>query len=98
MEDKKKRSYFFGETFLLAEISMDIILGISFIIISNVEINFAIWDFYWKTYIAAKALSIIRQVELIRKKNFTVEVLDPEDKTFIVHIVFICQISDVYPF
>ena len=37
---KKRRSCFFVETFLLADISIDIALGISFLTLSNVEINF----------------------------------------------------------
>ena len=40
MENKEERSYFFEETFLLADINIDIILGISFLTLSNVKIDF----------------------------------------------------------
>ena len=40
IEDKEKRSCFFEEAFLLADISMDIALEISFLTINNVEIIF----------------------------------------------------------
>lgn len=40
MEDKDRRSHFFEEIFLLADISMDVTFGMSFFTLSNVEINF----------------------------------------------------------
>lgn len=40
MDDKDEKSCFFEETFLLADIGMDIIFGMSFLILGNIEINF----------------------------------------------------------
>lgn len=37
---KDRRSRFFRETFLLADISMDVAFGMSFLILSNVKANF----------------------------------------------------------
>ena len=40
MEDKQKISRFFEETFLLADISMDIALNMPYFTMNNVEIDF----------------------------------------------------------
>lgn len=40
VEDKEERSRFFEKKFLLADISIDITLGIPFLTLSNVKINF----------------------------------------------------------
>lgn len=40
VENKNGKSYLFEETFLLANISIYIILGMLFLILSNVEVNF----------------------------------------------------------
>ena len=40
MKDKKGNSRFFKKTFLLADISKNVILGMTFFILSNAEINF----------------------------------------------------------
>lgn len=40
MKNKLKKARFFQETFLLANTSIDVILGISFLIFSNADILF----------------------------------------------------------
>ena len=40
----------------------------------------------------------MRQVILIRKKEFAITVFNLEDKTFVIYIASIIQDSDVYPF
>lgn len=54
MEEKEERSCFFKKKFLLANISIDTTLGILFLTWSNVEIDFADQQLYWKTYTAIK--------------------------------------------
>ena len=39
--DKLGRSWFFQETFLLADISMEVVLGMAFFIFSNANVQFA---------------------------------------------------------
>lgn len=39
VEDKAEKSWYFEETFLLTDISMSVALSMSFLILSNVEIN-----------------------------------------------------------
>lgn len=86
LDDKDRESYFFEETFLLADISMDITFGILSLILGNVKINFNNQELKQRSYTAAKALSTTKQVDIIGKKEFAVAVFDSKDETFIIHI------------
>ena len=95
VEDKERRSCFFGEIFLLADISMDIVLRMPFFILNNVEINFIDLQIHLKLYIVTKVHPTTRGVEWIEKKKFVAIALDLEDKIFIVHVASIYLDSDV---
>lgn len=97
MEDKKRRFYFFEETFLLVDISLDIALGISFFTLSNVKIDFVGRYIYLRIYIIAKILLTMKQVELIRKRKFVVIALDLENKVFVIYVSSINQDLNIYP-
>ena len=70
MEDKEKKSHFFEETFLLANISMNIALEMFFFTLSNVKINFIDCQIYLRIYTIAEVFLITRHVKLIGKKKF----------------------------
>lgn len=53
VDEKDEKSYFFEETFLLAEIKMDIVFEIRFATLNNVQVNFNICELKWKSYPAA---------------------------------------------
>ena len=57
VEDKLGRTRFFQETFLLANISTEIVLGKSFLTLSNIDVQFVEKELIWKSYITAEALS-----------------------------------------
>ena len=65
---------------------MEVALEIHFIAFSNVDIQFDIKSFTWRSYSTAKALSTIRKVELIDKYDFTKAALNKNSKTFVVHV------------
>lgn len=67
---------------------MNVVLEILFLFISNIEINFANWYFYWKIYIGAKALIIIKLVGLIKKKEFATAIFQLRDKAFVVQVTY----------
>lgn len=46
MKDKKKKFRFFVKILLLAKLSMNIILRILFLILSNIKINFIKFEFF----------------------------------------------------
>lgn len=66
--------------FLLADISMDIMLRITFFILSNIKIDLVDWHLHWKTYTTTKILPRMCWVELIGKKVFATINLDLKNK------------------
>ncbi len=84
--DKDGREKFFEESFLLADVKPEIVLGIPFLTINNVDVDFQARDLQWRSYTIEDVLPTTRRVELIRKKEFAVVALDPEYEAFIVHV------------
>ena len=56
VEDKLNTARFFQELFLLAEISMKVVLKMPFLIFSNTDIQFVEKELTWRFYTAAEAL------------------------------------------
>ena len=86
VEDKLGRARFFQETFLLADISVEVVLEMSFLTLSNTDIQFAEKELTWRSYIAAEALPTIKWVELNDKKEFAKAALDENVEAFVVHV------------
>ena len=86
VEDKVGKPRFFSKTFLLANTKFKIILGISFLKFSNVDMLFGEKTLTWRTYTTNKALFTTKQVQIIDKKNFVIAVLDANSKTFVMHM------------
>lgn len=78
IQDKLGRVRFFQETFLLADISMKVVLGMPFLTLSNADIQFAERELAWRTYTAAEALPTTRRVEII-DKEFAAAALNEDD-------------------
>ena len=78
VKDKLGKARFFQKTFLLDNVSMEVVLRISFLTLSNANIQFAEKKLTWRSYTAAEALSTIKRVELINKKEFAKAALDVE--------------------
>ena len=86
MEDKLERARFFQETFLLADISVEVVLGMPFLTLRNANIQFPEKEFTWKSYTTAKALPTTKRVKLIDKKEFVKAAPDENSETFLVHV------------
>ncbi len=87
IQDSLERVWFFEETFLLADTSMKVVLGMLFLSLSNPDIEFAeLGKLTWRTYTAAKALPTTSWVELINKREFTRAARDNNLETFVVHV------------
>ena len=84
--DQANRVRFFEEIFLVANISLDMVFGIFFLTLSNVDIDFPKKELWWRLYTIEEAFSITKQVELVGKKEFAAAALDPGHKTFVVHL------------
>ena len=84
--DKANRVRFFEETFLVANVSPEIVLGISFLTLSSADIDFLVQKLRWRTYTAKKAFPTIRRVKLVGKKEFAAAAVDLKYEIFVVHI------------
>ena len=84
--DKANRVRFFEETFLVANVSPEVVLGMPFLTLSNADVDFSGRDLRWRTYSTEEALPTTRRVELVGKKEFAAAALDPEHETYVVHV------------
>ena len=84
--DKANRVRFFEETFLLANVSPEVVLGMPFLTLSNADVDFLSRDLRWRTYTTEEALPTTRRIELVGKKEFAAAALDPEHETYVVHV------------
>ena len=105
--DKANQVKFFEETFLVANVSSEVVLGMPFLTLSSADVNFSGRKLRWKTYTAEEALSTTRRIELVGKKEFAAVALDPKSETFVVYIASLSSNAlpsssllelDVYPF
>lgn len=76
------------KTFLLTDISINFSFRIFFYIFSSLAINLNKSKISYKLYSNAEVFPNIKQIELIRKKEFAIAVLNMDNKTFIIHITF----------
>ncbi len=86
MSDKNGRERFLKESFLLANVRPDMVFGMPFLTINNADVDFQARDLQWRSYTTGDALPTIRRLELIGKKVFAAAALDPEHKTFVIHV------------
>lgn len=62
------------------------VLGISFLIFCNINIQFAEKKLFQKTYYIVEILRIIKKIELIYKKHFAKTVIDENVKAFVAYV------------
>ena len=84
--NKANRVKFFEETFLVANVSPEVVFGMFFLTLSNADIDFLDRELRWRTYTTEKTLPTTRRVELVGKKEFAAAALDPEHETYVVHV------------
>ncbi len=70
LQDNLGRVWFFEETFLLPDISMDIVLKLFFLALSNVDFQFYTEELTWRFYIIVEALPTTSWVKFINKIEF----------------------------
>lgn len=77
----------FEKTFLLTNTSIEIVLGMLFLSLSNANLEFVEPEnLIWRIYITAKIIIITRQVEFINNRDFIKVVLDENFETFMINV------------
>ena len=84
--DKVNQVRFFKETFLVANISPEVVFGILFLTLSSANVDFSSREPWWRTYNTKEALPTTRRVELVNKKEFAAAALDLEHETYVVYV------------
>ena len=78
---------------------METVLDMSFLTLSNANVQFVEMELTWRSYITAEALPTSKQVEFINKKEFAKVALDKNFKTFVIHVASLNSILlNIYPF
>ena len=80
VEDKADQLKIFQETFLVANVSPEVVLGMFFLTLSGADVDFSDRELRWRTYTIKEVLPTTRRVELVGKKEFATAALDPEDR------------------
>ena len=80
----------------MADISTEVVLGILFLTLSNVDVQFIEKELTWRFYTIAKALPTTKRVKLINKKEFAKVALDEKSETFVVYVVFFNLVPRIY--
>ena len=91
VKNKLGRVRFFEETFLLANIGLEVVLKMLFLTLSKANIWFAEQELVWRTYTAAEALPTTRRVEIIDKGEFAAATLNTDNKIFVVHVTALAE-------
>ena len=84
--DKVNQVRFFEETFLMANISSEIVFGMPFLTFNSADVNILGWELRWRIYTTEKALPTTRCIELVGKKEFAAVALDLEHETYVVQV------------
>ena len=86
VEDKLDKTRYFQETLLVVNTTLEVIFGIPFLTLSNADVQFVEKELTWRSYSTAKALPIIKRVELNNKKEFAKATLDKNSKTLVIYM------------
>ncbi len=98
LHDSLERVRFFEKTFLLANTSMEVVLGMPFLFLNNTNDEFAeLEKLTWRSYMAAKTLPTTNRVEFIGKREFAKATLDENSKTLVEHVVVLEAETSIYP-
>ena len=88
---------FFEETFLVANVSPEVVFGMPFLTLTGADVDFLGRELRWRTYTTQEALPTTRRVEQVEKKEFAAAALDPEHETFVVHVASLTSFAGVHP-
>ena len=97
VEEKLRRARFCQEIFLLADISVEVVLGMPFLTLSNADVQFVEKKLTWRSYTTAEALPSTKRVELIEKKEFAKAALDENSETFVIYVASLSLVPGIHP-
>ena len=73
----------------MADTSIEIVLGMPFLTLLNVDMQFVEKKHKQKSYTNAEVLPTTKRVELINKREFVAATLDKNAETYVIHVVIL---------
>ena len=70
----------------MANVSPEVVLEMSFLILSGADVEFSGQKHWWRTYTTKEILPTTRHIELVGRKEFAAVTHDPEHETYLVHV------------
>ena len=67
--DKANQVRFFEETFLVANVSLEVVFGMLFFILNGANVDFSGHEHWYRTYTTKKAFSTNKRIKLMEKKS-----------------------------
>lgn len=89
IKDKLKKTRFLQEIFLMADISIEVILSMLFLILNNVNILFTEQELIQRLYTLSNILPTSKQGQIIDQKKFAIAALDLSKEGSVIYIVFL---------
>ena len=86
LTDKGNRVKFFEESFLVANVSPDVVLGMLFLTLSSADVDFLSRELRWRIYTTEEAFPTTRNIKLVGEKEFAAAAFDPEHETYVVYV------------
>ena len=86
VEDEVNQVRCFKKIFLVANVSLEVVLGISFLTLSSVDVDFSGQELRWRSYTTKKMLPTTRRVELMDKKEFAAAALDLKYEIYVIYV------------
>ena len=93
VEDKHGRTRWFEETFLIVDVTHNVVLGMPFLKLADPNIRFAKGTLLWQSYTAKIALPTEQRLKLIDPETFAQDALDKKVSCFVVHVAALALAS-----
>ena len=94
LDDKLERTRWFEETFLIANVSHDVVLGMPFLKLGNPDVHFAEGSLTWRDYSVSTSLPTERRIELVEPETFAEDARDDKSACFVVQVAAILDALD----
>lgn len=89
LQNKYGRNWSFEETFLVTNTKMEVVLGMFFLSLSDVDVRFGEKELEWRKYIITKALLTKKRIKFVNYKEFAIITLYPKKEVFVIHVTLL---------
>lgn len=95
VQNRLGKIWFFEKSFLWTDTNIELVLGMSFLTVSDIDIWFAEKELIWRSYITTAVLSTTETVEFIDKGDFATTTSDKNFETIMMYIAVLEVSSEI---